>query len=121
MMNSESGTSNPLGTANRISIQRLLFVADAAVADVDELPPGVRAVIDAAGEVYVITPTLPRQQGQAFAQRIGQSLPGPGRSRPLANRHDAGSDQVRTVARSDQRYHARLARAMLAAHDRGAA
>ena len=39
--------------------QRLLVVADAAVADVDELPPQVRAVIDAAAEVYVVTPTLP--------------------------------------------------------------
>ena len=37
----------------RPPIQRLLFVADAAVADVDELPPAVRAVIDAAAEVYV--------------------------------------------------------------------
>jgi nucleotide-binding universal stress UspA family protein len=41
------------------SIERLLFVADAAVADVDELPPAVRAVIDAAANVYVLTPTLP--------------------------------------------------------------
>jgi nucleotide-binding universal stress UspA family protein len=41
------------------AIQRLLFVADAAVADVDELPPAVRAVIDGAAEVYVVTPTLP--------------------------------------------------------------
>lgn len=41
------------------AIQRLLFVADAAVADVDELPPPVRAVIDAAAAVYVLTPTLP--------------------------------------------------------------
>ena len=40
-------------------VQRLLFVADAAVADVDELPPAVRAVIEAAAEVYVVTPTLP--------------------------------------------------------------
>jgi nucleotide-binding universal stress UspA family protein len=40
-------------------IRRLLFVADAAVADVDELPRSVRAVIDAATEVHVITPTLP--------------------------------------------------------------
>ena len=39
-------------------IQRLL-VADTAVAEVDELPPRVRAVIDAAGEVYVVTPSLP--------------------------------------------------------------
>jgi nucleotide-binding universal stress UspA family protein len=41
------------------AIQRLLFVADAAVADVSELPPLVRAVIDAAADVYVVTPTLP--------------------------------------------------------------
>jgi len=40
-------------------IQRLLFIADASVADVDELPPAVRTVIDAAAEVYVVTPTLP--------------------------------------------------------------
>jgi nucleotide-binding universal stress UspA family protein len=41
------------------AIQRLLFVADAAVADVDQLPRSVRAVIDAAATVYVVTPTLP--------------------------------------------------------------
>jgi nucleotide-binding universal stress UspA family protein len=40
-------------------ITRLVFVADAAVAGVSELPPAVRTVIDAADEVYVITPTLP--------------------------------------------------------------
>lgn len=39
--------------------RRLLLVADAAVADVNELPPGVRAVIDEASEVYVVTPTMP--------------------------------------------------------------
>jgi hypothetical protein len=38
---------------------RLLVVADAAIADVGELPPLVRSVIDGAGELYVITPTLP--------------------------------------------------------------
>jgi nucleotide-binding universal stress UspA family protein len=43
----------------RSSIARLLFVADAAVADVDELPRAARAVIDAAAEVHVLTPTLP--------------------------------------------------------------
>jgi nucleotide-binding universal stress UspA family protein len=47
----QNGTSRP--------IARLLFIADAAVADVDELPPAVRAIIDAAAEVYVLTPTLP--------------------------------------------------------------
>jgi nucleotide-binding universal stress UspA family protein len=41
------------------AIKRLLFVVDAAVANVDELPPEVRAVIEAAPEVYVLTPTLP--------------------------------------------------------------
>ena len=43
----------------RRAIQRLLVVADAAVAEVDELPPRVRAVLDAAAEVYVVTPSLP--------------------------------------------------------------
>jgi nucleotide-binding universal stress UspA family protein len=40
-------------------VERLLFIADAAVADMDELPTAVRAVIDAAAELYVVTPTLP--------------------------------------------------------------
>jgi nucleotide-binding universal stress UspA family protein len=44
---------------NRPAIRRLLFIADAAVADVDELPPAVRSVIDAAAEVHVVTPNLP--------------------------------------------------------------
>ena len=38
---------------------RLLVVADAALADAAELPPRVRAIIDEAGEVYVVTPSLP--------------------------------------------------------------
>jgi nucleotide-binding universal stress UspA family protein len=41
------------------AIARLLFVSDVPVADVDELPAAVRAVIDAAAQVYVLTPTLP--------------------------------------------------------------
>jgi osmotically inducible protein OsmC len=41
------------------AIRRLLFVSDAAVADADLLPPAVRAIIDAAAELYVLTPTLP--------------------------------------------------------------
>jgi len=41
------------------TIQRLLFVADAAVAGVHELPPAVRVLIDAAAEIVVLTPTLP--------------------------------------------------------------
>jgi nucleotide-binding universal stress UspA family protein len=49
--------ADPVGVSR--PIERLLFIADAAVADVAELPPAVRAVIDEAAEVYVLTPTLP--------------------------------------------------------------
>jgi nucleotide-binding universal stress UspA family protein len=49
----------PYLTEGGPAIQRLLFVADAAVADVSQLPPPVRAVIDDAAEVHVLTPTLP--------------------------------------------------------------
>ena len=38
---------------------RLLVATGAAVADIDELPPLVRRLIDAASEVLVITPILP--------------------------------------------------------------
>jgi nucleotide-binding universal stress UspA family protein len=41
------------------AIRRLLFVSDIALEHVDELPPAVRAVIDAAEWVNVLTPTLP--------------------------------------------------------------
>jgi nucleotide-binding universal stress UspA family protein len=41
------------------ALHRLLFIADAAVAAVEELPPAVRSLMDAASEVYVVTPTLP--------------------------------------------------------------
>jgi nucleotide-binding universal stress UspA family protein len=58
--------SSPHGAASEAppkdcapAIHRLLFVSDAAVADVDELPPAVRAIIGAATEVHVLTPTLP--------------------------------------------------------------
>ena len=40
-------------------VQRLLMVADSAVADTDELPPPVRALLAEADEVYVVTPSLP--------------------------------------------------------------
>jgi nucleotide-binding universal stress UspA family protein len=59
MSNTEIRVPDSLQNDSRRSIDRLLFVADAAVADVDELPPAVLAVIDAAAEVYVVTPTLP--------------------------------------------------------------
>jgi len=38
---------------------RLLVATGAAVADIDELPPLVRGLIDAASDVLVITPVLP--------------------------------------------------------------
>jgi hypothetical protein len=51
--------SSPQPSERRHAIHRLLVVADAAVAEVSELPARVRGVIDEAGEVYVLTPTLP--------------------------------------------------------------
>jgi hypothetical protein len=40
-------------------IQRLLMVADSAVADTSELPPPVRVLLAEAAEVCVVTPSLP--------------------------------------------------------------
>jgi hypothetical protein len=57
--NPEIAALEPSPTHAGPAIKRLLFVADAAVADVGQLPPPVRAVIDAAGAVFVLTPTLP--------------------------------------------------------------
>ena len=59
MSNADAGTSESHPNDRRAAIQRLLFVADAAVADVDDLPAAVRTVIATAAEVYVVTPTLP--------------------------------------------------------------
>ena len=39
--------------------QRLLFVADTAVAGVEDLPPSGLVLIEAAAELYVVTPSLP--------------------------------------------------------------
>jgi nucleotide-binding universal stress UspA family protein len=59
-MSSPNGVGSDAPPTNPTpGIQRLLFVSDAAVADVDELPPVVRAIIGAATEVNVLTPTLP--------------------------------------------------------------
>jgi nucleotide-binding universal stress UspA family protein len=59
-MSSPNGVGSDAPPTNPTpGIQRLLFVSDAAVADVDELPPVVRAIIDAAAEVNVLTPALP--------------------------------------------------------------
>ena len=46
-------------SASEAPVRRLLFVADAAVADVHDLPPEARALLSSAAEVYVVTPTLP--------------------------------------------------------------
>jgi nucleotide-binding universal stress UspA family protein len=54
MRSSQIGVRDPRH-AGRTVIGRLLFVADAAVADVHDLPVAVRAVLDAAGEVQVLT------------------------------------------------------------------
>jgi nucleotide-binding universal stress UspA family protein len=59
MSNADITARDPHSRDRRKRIQRLLFVADAAVADVAQLPPAVRTVIDAAADVYVVTPTLP--------------------------------------------------------------
>jgi nucleotide-binding universal stress UspA family protein len=59
MSNADLAARDPRSKDGTEAIQRLLFVADAAVADVDQLPPAVRTVIDAAADVYVVTPTLP--------------------------------------------------------------
>ena len=40
-------------------LTRLLIVSDIAAAEVDDLPASVRAVIESAEEVYVVTPALP--------------------------------------------------------------
>jgi nucleotide-binding universal stress UspA family protein len=59
-MSSPNGVESDAPPTNPTrGIERLLFVSDAAVADVEELPPVVRAIIDATTEVYVLTPTLP--------------------------------------------------------------
>jgi nucleotide-binding universal stress UspA family protein len=59
MSNADVGAPASHPNDRKAAIQRLLFVADAAVAGVDDLPSAVRTVIDTASEVYVVTPTLP--------------------------------------------------------------
>jgi hypothetical protein len=54
-----SASSTPRTRDPDLPVQRLLMVADSAVAEVDELPPPVRALLAEADEVYVVTPSLP--------------------------------------------------------------
>ncbi len=56
-----SASSTPRTRDADPPVQRLLMVADSAVAEVDELPPPVRALLAEADEVYVVTPSLPRR------------------------------------------------------------
>ena len=59
-MTDPSSTSASSATEERSpALHRLLFIADAAVAAARELPPAVRSLMEAASEVYVVTPTLP--------------------------------------------------------------
>ena len=51
---------------------RLLVVSDAALADVDQLPRSVRVLIDAAAELYVVTPSLPGR-GAWLADEVDRS------------------------------------------------
>jgi hypothetical protein len=51
--------ATPPRAGNPKSIPRLLVVSDAAIADVDQLPRSVRALIDTAAELFVVTPNLP--------------------------------------------------------------
>jgi nucleotide-binding universal stress UspA family protein len=59
MSNADTTALESQSKDGRKAIQRLLFVADAAVADVDQLPSAVRTILDAAADIYVVTPTLP--------------------------------------------------------------
>jgi nucleotide-binding universal stress UspA family protein len=54
-----TGTRRDRSEGSTAPIQRLLFVADAAVVDANELPTHVRRLIDEAADLYVLTPTLP--------------------------------------------------------------
>ena len=48
-------------------IQRLLVVASAELADVEELPPGVSTLVREAGEVFVLAPTQPGRLHRLFS------------------------------------------------------
>jgi hypothetical protein len=44
-------------------VKRLLVLAGAAAATMDDVPDSVRELLDAADEVFVVTPTLPTKLG----------------------------------------------------------
>jgi hypothetical protein len=54
-----AASDTPLTRDSNAPNQRLLMVADSAVANTDELPPPVRALLAEAGKVFVVTPSLP--------------------------------------------------------------
>jgi hypothetical protein len=57
-VNAPQGASYDPKEQAMADVHRLLVLAGAALADLEELPPSVRALIDAADEVFVLTPTL---------------------------------------------------------------
>jgi hypothetical protein len=59
MTSQDTKTHPPRTRDAKPQAERLLMVADSAVADTHELPPQVRALIAGAAEVYVVTPSLP--------------------------------------------------------------
>jgi nucleotide-binding universal stress UspA family protein len=97
-MSSPDGAASPRSSIP--TIRRLLFVSDAAVADVDELPNAVRAVIDAASEVNVLTPTLPGRLAwladdvDRFRHRADERL-----DAVLSHMHSIGADAGGAAAR----------------------
>ena len=70
-------------------IERLLVAADAAVAEVDELPPRLGAVIDAAGELYVVTSSLPGRLAR-LASQLNES-------RHAADERDTALGHMRSI------------------------
>jgi nucleotide-binding universal stress UspA family protein len=58
MMRDLGAPSSPM-TGRGSAVGRLLVVADAAIADVHDLPPVPRALIESAAEVHALTPALP--------------------------------------------------------------
>jgi nucleotide-binding universal stress UspA family protein len=100
MSSPHGAASNAPPTNYTPAVQRLLFVSDAAVADVDELPPAVRTIIDAASKIYVLTPTLPGRLAwladdvDRFRHYADERL-----DTVLSHMHDVGADAGGAAAR----------------------
>ena len=64
--------SAPIRRKANLPFPRLLLVSDEALADIDQLPSSVRALIEAAAELYVVTPSLPGR-GAWLADEVDRS------------------------------------------------